>query len=86
MMLLEVQLQIGGGGGLWAILCSINFFIEGRICYLLIKKGSYENMESPEILNKQELKHQQKLSCLNKGDEIRVSRGCYSILCEEVVI
>ena len=65
---------------------SINFFIEGRICDLLIKKGSYENMESPEILNKQELKHQQKLSCLNKGDEIRVSRGCYSILCEEVDI
>ena len=43
-------------------------------------------MESQEILNKQELKHQHKLSCLNKGDETRVSRGCYSILCDEVDI
>ena len=36
-------------------------------------------MESQEILNKQELKHQHKLPCLNKGDEIRFSRDCYSI-------
>ena len=43
-------------------------------------------MESQEILNKQELKHQHKLSCLNKGDEIRFSRDCYSILCDEVDI
>ena len=52
----------------------------------LIEKGSYENMESQEILNKQELKHQRKLPCLNKGDEIRFSRDCYSILCDEVDI
>ena len=45
----------------------------------LIEKGSYENMESQELLNKQELKHQHKLPCLNKGDEIRFSRDCYSI-------
>ena len=57
---------------------AINFCIEGRICDLLIEKGSYENMESQEILNKQELKYQHKLSCLHKGDEIRVSRGCIS--------
>ena len=30
----------------------------------LIEKGSYENIESQEILNKQELKHQHKLPCL----------------------
>ena len=63
-----------------------NFCIKGIICDLLIEKGSYENMESQEILNKQELKHQHKLSCLNKGDETRVARGCYSILCDEVDI
>ena len=64
----------------------INFCIEGRIFDLLIEKGSYENMESQEILNKQELKHQHKLFCLRKGDEIRLSRDCYSILCDEVDI
>ena len=54
----------------------INFCIEGRICELLIEKGSYENIESRDF--EQELKHQYKLSCLHKGDEIRVSRGCIS--------
>ena len=47
-----------------------DFNIEGWSCDLLIEKGSYESMVSQEILTKQDLKVQQNLSCLNKGDEV----------------